>query len=61
MGEPYRIRHHSCGPKFGRNPITEVTVLSCHVATNSVVSCECPRTVGAGYTDTLMSLANVSS
>lgn len=36
-------------------------MLSCYVSTNGVVACKCSRAEGTWYTNTLMTLSNVSS
>ena len=55
------VWHNPGGPKLGGNPVCHMPVFSSHVPSDRVVSGKGARAVWAGYTDSLMPLANMSS
>ena len=55
------IRHNSCRSKFGRYSSSEVSMFSCNVTSNCIVSCKCSRAVGTWYSNALMALTNMRS
>ena len=55
------IRHNSSRSKFGWYSSGEVSMFSCNMTSNCVISCKCSWAVWTGYSYTLMALANMCS